>query len=341
MKFVDILRSCRRLAIVGTDKNAGKTVALNEFINNAAYHDIRLGITSIGRDGERLDIVTSTEKPPIYLPENTIIATAEGCLKASDASLEIIDVTPFQTAIGRIVICEVKGAGYVEIAGPDSNSEIRRVSDFMLQLGAETILIDGALNRKTQGSPTVADGIILSTGAVLSRSMESVVEKTKHTVRLLTLPQVNRGLLRICEESVGSSCISFIDREGRIIRTKYKTALGAAASIVNDIKEDYEYIVLPGTLMNSFIKSMHGVLRNKKIKMVVRDGTRVFAEPMDFRIFERLGGEIEVIDPINLLAVTINPYSPEGYYFDPEVLLRAMTESLYPLDVFDCMRGGA
>jgi hypothetical protein len=341
VKFVDILKRYRKIAIVGTDKNAGKTVALNEFINTAAENDIRLGITSIGRDGERLDIVTNTEKPSIYVPENTIIATAEGCLKTSEAALEILDITPFQTAIGRVVICEVRRGGYVEIAGPDSNSEIKKVSDFMLDLGVDNVLIDGALNRKTQGSPSVADGIILSTGAVLSRSIENVVEKTKHIVKVLTYPQVDKSLQRACEESANSSYVSFIDSEGRFIKTNYKTALGASANIIGELKEDYEYIVFPGTLMNSFIRAMQEVLRHKKLKLVVRDGTRIFAESMDLKIFERLGGKIEVIEPINLLAVTINPYSPEGYYFDPDLLLSAVGESLSPIDVFDCMKGGA
>lgn len=341
MDFVSIIDNYKKVAIVGTYKNAGKTVALNEFINASGYRNKRIGITSIGRDGERRDIVTDTEKPPIYVTEGTFIATAEGCLARFDTPYEIIDVTPFQTAIGRVVICSAKEDGYVEIAGPDSNKEIKHVCDFMLELGAEVVFIDGALNRKTQASPAVADGVILSTGAVLSRSLDAVIDKTRHTASMLTLPQIDKSIKSLCEEAATSSFVSFIDKNGNIINTHYKTALGLSNKILDMIKEDYEYIVFPGTLMNSFIKTMHTVLHSSNIKLVVKDGTKIFAEPMDYRIFQKLGGQIYVIDSINLLAVTVNPVSPEGYSFEPALLLDAMKEALYPLDVFDCMQGGS
>jgi hypothetical protein len=340
MNFTDIIEKYQRIAIVGTNKNAGKTVALNQFIDIAASKGKIIGATSIGRDGERKDIVTNTEKPPIFVPKGTLIATAETCAKSCEALLEIIDVTTLQTAIGRVVICRAKEAGYVEIAGPDSSSEIKKVCDIMQEHGAELILIDGALNRKTQASPALADGVVLSTGAVLGRSIDVVLNKTIHTVEMLTLPRVEAEDLRICGEAATLSYVSFIDKEKNIINTHYKTALGSAHKIMDLVKADYEYIVIPGTVMNSFIKAMHSVLRNNKIKLVVQDGTKIFVEPMDYRIFEKLGGRIKVIDPINLLAVTINPYAPEGYNFEPAFFYDVMKEALSPLDVFDCIQEG-
>lgn len=341
MYFKDIIENYKRIAVVGTFKNAGKTVALNEFIEVSGLKGKKLGITSIGRDGERRDIVTDTEKPPIFVPEGTYIATAETCALGTETTLEIIQVTAFTTAIGRVVICKTLEAGYVEIAGPDSNSEIRKVCDLMLELGADVVLIDGALNRKTQASPSVADGLILSTGAVLGRSIDVVIEKTLHAVKILTLPRAPEELVRICEEAATSSYVSFIDKNQNIINTHIKTTLGCAHKIIEQVKEDYEYIVVPGTVMNSFIKSMQNVLRNHKIGLIVRDGTKVFVEPMDYRIFEKLGGRLMVLEPINLLAATVNPYSPDGYSFEPVLLLEAMKEALYPLDVFDCMQEGS
>ncbi|EYE89797.1 hypothetical protein Q428_00445 [Fervidicella metallireducens AeB] len=340
MNFTEILKQYKKIAIIGTSKNAGKTVTLNELINIADNNSIRLGITSIGRDGERKDIVTDTEKPPIYVKKGTFLATAEGCLVKSTASFEIIDVTNLHTAMGRIVVCEIMDEGYVEIAGPDSSTEIKKVSDFMLELGADTVLIDGALNRKTQASPAVADAAILATGAVVSRSMDMVIERTKHTVKMLTLPQVEKDILALCEEAATSSQVAFIDKDKNIINTSYKTVLGIADDIICQVKEDYEFIVIPGTLMGSFLRGMQQLVRYKKIKIVVKDGTKIFVEPMDYKIFERNGGEIYVMEPINLMAVTVNPYSPDGYFFEPELFLKAMKDELYPIDVYDCMQGG-
>lgn len=340
MNFLDILKNNTTIAILGTSKNAGKTVALNEFINTASKHSIRIGITSIGRDGERQDIVTFTEKPPIFVPKGTFVATAEGCLSKFNTGYEIIDVTPFQTAIGRVIICQVVEDGFVEIAGPDSNSEIKRVCGFMRDIGADRILIDGALNRKTQASPAVADAVVLSTGAVLSRSMEVTIQKTQHYAKMLCLEKVRDDIEEICREAASMGVVSFIDNNKRIINTKYITALGCAKQIIGEINPDFEYVVLPGTLTGSFIRYIKDILEDNNIKIVVMDGTKIFVNVMDYKSFERLGGKIQVVDPINLAAVTVNPYSPEGYYFDPVIFIEAIREALYPIDVFDCMQGG-
>lgn len=340
MNFLEILKNNTTIGIVGTGKNAGKTVALNEFINIATRNSIRLGITSIGRDGERQDIVTFTEKPLIFVPRGTFIATAECCLGSFNTTYEIIDVTPFQTAMGRVVVCVVVEDGYVEIAGPDSNSEIKKVCEFMRDLGADKILIDGALNRKTLASPAVADAVVLATGAVLSRSMEVTIRKTKHYVKMLCLNKVSDNVVELCREAAASGRVSFIDNNGKVIKTEFVTALGGAKKITGLIRPEYEYIVLPGTLTTSFIKSMGDVIKANNIKIVVMDGTKIFVEGMDYRAFEKQGGIIEVIDPIFLAAVTINPTSPEGYSFEPSVFMAALSEALSPIDVFDCVQGG-
>ena len=44
--------------------------------------DESIALTSIGRDGERSDLVTNTKKPEIFVYDGTIIATAEKLLFA-------------------------------------------------------------------------------------------------------------------------------------------------------------------------------------------------------------------------------------------------------------------
>ncbi|WDC84991.1 hypothetical protein PL321_05445 [Caloramator sp. mosi_1] len=117
------------------------------------------------------------QKPKIYAYEGTLIATSQEALKSFSAKYEIIDIIDFTTCLGKIVIVKVVREGYVLLAGPDSNREIGEVSDMMLALGGDVVLVDGALNRKTQGSPSITDGCILSTGASLSRDMNVTIKK--------------------------------------------------------------------------------------------------------------------------------------------------------------------
>ena len=78
------------VSIVGMSKNSGKTVALNYLIQEAYGEGMSIGITSIGRDGESVDIVTDTDKPPIYLEEGTLLATSSQMIDLGDANIEKI-----------------------------------------------------------------------------------------------------------------------------------------------------------------------------------------------------------------------------------------------------------
>ncbi len=63
MQLIDLIRENRHqvVSVVGMAKNAGKTVTLNEIINQSMESGTLLGLTSIGRDGETQDVVTCTQ----------------------------------------------------------------------------------------------------------------------------------------------------------------------------------------------------------------------------------------------------------------------------------------
>ena len=84
MSLVDRLESTgeRSFAVVGLAKNCGKTTVVNHLIGEWGRRGVRLGLTSIGRDGEPVDLVTrlqkllAAEQPqiPLYTPQTLTIA---------------------------------------------------------------------------------------------------------------------------------------------------------------------------------------------------------------------------------------------------------------------------
>ncbi|MDD2481377.1 MAG: DUF1611 domain-containing protein, partial [Lutispora sp.] len=74
MKLIDLIYPSNKIvSIVGTYKNAGKTVTLNEIITQAGDKGIPIALISTGRDGEKRDVLTETEKPPVFVKKGTII----------------------------------------------------------------------------------------------------------------------------------------------------------------------------------------------------------------------------------------------------------------------------
>lgn len=182
------LDSYRTLSIVGMGKNAGKTTVLNRLLTLAGEGSLVLALTSIGRDGEAEDIVTGTKKPSIWVRAGTLIATAADMLRKGDVTPEILCVTDLRTPLGEVVVIRALSDGYVQLAGPSIIGQMERLVAELLALGADRVLIDGAVHRKSPAAPMVSEATILCAGASQGPDMEAVVRDTAHACRVLTLP---------------------------------------------------------------------------------------------------------------------------------------------------------
>ncbi|MDN5352493.1 MAG: hypothetical protein PWQ12_1414 [Clostridiales bacterium] len=323
----------RILSLVGMAKNAGKTVLLNHLISELAEAHQTVGLTSIGRDGERTDIVTQTEKPGIYVPAGTIIATAEALFYLSEAQMELLEVTEYATAMGKVVIGKCRRGGFVQLGGPVSNRSIREVAEKMRAFGAHYVLIDGALDRCASASPAVADACFLSTGAAISRRMDIAVEETAHRAMLFSLPAAENDAVSAHFENSGE--IALIDRnasgDGYQIRPLpvLKTGLGAAGPLLSEIRKNTAYILFPGALVYSvayeIMEGLGGLL--KPPAFVVRDATKVFISPREWRTLKRFQFELNVYESIRLLAVSANPVAPKGYRYDAAAFMAALKQA--------------
>lgn len=336
--IVDIAKKYSMIAVVGMAKNAGKTVALNALIDDAMMNDIPIGLTSIGRDGEQQDIVTNTEKPLIYVNEGTLVATSEMLFNRSEARLEVLNVTDESTSMGPIIIGRVKSSGHVQLAGPTTNLGIKRVSQTMLNYGAQLVIVDGALDRVSSASPSITEACILATGATLSRDMQKVVNQTVHQVGLFHLSGYEGPDKDRISQAIEQKEVILIDRDGQVDILSIKTALTAGKIIGQAIDKETRTVVIPGALVERTLLEIIEIVGNvSHVDFVIQDATRIFVEYFPWERFRRKGFSCYVMNPINLVALTVNPFSPSGYYFDGREFRRTLQEMLKPLPVIDCM----
>lgn len=340
MQLLDlIINKYKIISVVGMAKNSGKTVTLNGIIEEAIDNNIRLGITSIGRDGEKQDIVTFTEKPLIYISKGTIIATAEEIFKVCEANLEILEMTDYNTSLGRVVIARAISSGYVQIAGPCTNSDIKKVAGRMLVYGVDVAIVDGALDRVSSASPSITEATILATGAVLSRDMNKVIEKTAHQVKLFSLDANDDEEVNIiAQRAFEDKRIYIIDDKRDVEVLDIKTALGAGRKIAGALNDNSKYVIISGSLVTKTLKDIITCTKLfRNVTFIIKDATKIFIEYKDWLYFKKVGVNLRVMEKINILAVTINPYSPLGYYFSPEEFMDKMQDILNPVPVLDMM----
>lgn len=318
-------RKLGSVAIVGMAKNTGKTVVLNCLVRRATAAGRTVGVLSVGRDGEAVDVFTSRPKPRIWAPPGTLVATVPVGLSAAP-EVALLDPgsvrwTGIVTILGEIAVGRVLRAGKVELIGPTGQARVRRLVELLRDAGASLVLIDGALDRMASAAPPTAEGVILATGAVLGRSASEVARKTAFRVKLFLLPRAPEGFDR---DNAATAIVGEALTEADVARAA-EAGRGA------------EFLAASGAVTDRLLIAL-GRLRFGGT-LVVRDATRLLVSQEGVAFFESRGGRLAVEEPLRLMAVTVNSHNPTGPGLAADELLRAVGEAVRPVPVFDVVYG--
>jgi hypothetical protein len=337
----------RRLALVGLAKNTGKTEALAALLRELAAQSRVVGVTSVGRDGEEHDVIDSRiEKPRICLAAGSLVATTDMLLRASAIPHELLEDPRIRTPLGGVLIARLQGAGAIEVAGPSAAADVRAVSDAMLAHGAQQVLIDGAIDRRAASSPHIADGLIVSTGAVLDRDPDEVVRQTRDAIELVRLPSVDdataagRRLRELATRGAAGDLLVSEELEPIALPPRFVlTAEHEQIAALLDANPGASAMILAGALPERFLQSLLAPLqrRGRRLMLVVADPTRAFVYQRGPEWYRRQGIELHALERISLEAITVNPVAPQSHRLDSARLRRALEDAIPGVPVFDVL----
>ena len=321
------------LSIVGLEKNTGKTECLKYVLDRLPVQQKRMAVTSIGIDGETVDQVTRTQKPEIVLREGMFFGTSEMHYRQRRLVSELIDVSDENTSLGRVVTAKALTTGKILLSGPSSATSLKRWMTEMRRLHIDLVIIDGALSRMSSASPAVSQSMILATGAAYSANLSTLVSKTAHVVDLVNLELTDEdNIHRLLPIERG---VWFIDGDGEL------HSLEAMSSLSKDIRfegmDDCKTLYVAGALVDGLLEKVRKNKSLKQVELVVRDFTKIFVSPQQFRLFLKSGGRIRVMQKSKLIAVTVNPTSPSGYVLDSDTLCNRLSEAIQ-LPVYDLLK---
>lgn len=324
----------KSIAVVGLAKNTGKTVTVNCLLDGLSNRGLTVGLTSTGRDGEKADVLTDLPKPPVVLPRGAVVATAGGCLGQGTARLEILASLDISNPLGEIVLARVREPGTAEISGPERTRDVQAAID-ALRDWSDLVLIDGALDRIAASAPAVTEAAILATGAVLSYDLERVVESTVFSARKLLLPASVRltpqgaGLLAAGRSGVQS-------RDGTVKPLPMATLIDGPVELLDYLDAQWSCLLVGGALTNELARLLAAAAqRIPGLEVVVRDGTRIFADIRQWQELERNGVSVTAAAPINLLGVSVNPVGKHGRRIPGAALVEAIAKMLPGVLVVD------
>ena len=328
--FDEILES-RSVSVVGMAKNTGKTECLRYILTGCAARRHPVGVTSIGIDGESLDQVTGTDKPEITLQPGMLFVTAENYYRERRLTSEILDVSGTQTALGRLVAARSVTTGKVVLAGPTATGQVKGVIRKLHTMGAATVFVDGALSRKSLGSPAVTEAMVLATGAALSPNLPELVRKTRFVYDLLNMPAFESPLVPEMQEI--ESGIWSVSDEGTLVDLGISSAFLLERN-KHRLFEHGHTLFVSGAVGDNLFEFLRKQPQVADTTLIVRDFTRIFASPVSVYSFLQKGGKIRMLLNARLLCICLNPWSPSGYVMDSDKACATLSEAL-GIPVFD------
>lgn len=332
MPFIKDILQHRSLSIVGLEKNTGKTVCLNYILHRMNELGVHVGVTSIGVDGEQVDAVFATAKPEITLYEGTHFITSEQHYTKRQLVSILEHVDSRRTALGPLVTARVLVRGKALLSGAATTGVLKSQIEQLDSMGVGISIVDGALSRLSLASPTVTDAMILATGAAVSANVKQLVAKTKFLHNLICLNEVSselRDTLNNIESGIWA-----IDSE----QQPHDLNIRSAFLIGNTDNKMFAYgktFFAAGAISDRLLKIL--VTKERDITLITRDFTKLFITPEAYVEFTRRGGRLLVLQRSRLIAVTLNPTSPQGFLLDSRSTCEALSDALQT-PVYDVMK---
>ena len=330
MPFIEELIKYNSCSIVGLEKNTGKTECFNYVLQRLPLENKRVAVSSIGIDGETTDQVTKTAKPEIFLREGVYFGTSEKHYLMKRLSAELLEITNENTSLGNIIIGKALTPGKILLSGPSSTNGLRRWMDEMKKYDIDLTIIDGALSRMSLASPAVSESMILATGAAYSANINTLVQKTAFVVQMINLDLTSEDNSTTFNDIKNG--VWAIDEDNVIHDLKVASSL--SININTDGLKKCKTLFVSGALTDNFINHIRQNRIFNETEIVVRDFTKIFLTPMTYNSFVNAKRKITVLQKSKLIAVCVNPTSPNGIILDSEKLCKTLSEAI-KLPVYD------
>ncbi len=322
----------KTIGFFGTAKNTGKTTTVISLINSTLMKDCKVGVTSIGYDGEDFDNITKLPKPKYFMPQGTVIATAENTLKGNHKDCQVFKTTNVNSALGRILIIRINKPGYYILAGPTSTNYLNSILKEFEKLGMDYVFIDGALNRIAPFS--ITDGLIMATGAAKTTNIPVLVQETKAMCDLFKIPSANCQMPEYITLETGN------DRLKLPLKSLLtKEDLDVLLNIISS--ENISRLYIPGIITMPLLIMLRDAIK-KPLELIFSDVTKlILAGDIKevTRFFQNSENVLQhrIFRPIKLLGITVSPYyncyrhefgDYKAAYVDKDILLEKIRKAV-------------
>jgi len=322
-----------RIAFVGLAPKAGKTTAMRHVISGLADRKESFGVASAGVRDSDLEAAGGPASLVLRLPEGTVVATTAPALTRAGALIETLERVECATSVGYVLVSRVVQAGEVEVIGPGTGADLRRVAEAIHRHTAGPILIEGAIERKAFSAPGVAETLVISAGAGLAPDLDRVVPAVRYYLDLFQSPLAPPPATALFDRAQAESRCLLASEDWRVVDSFHWQMRDNAPSFLGRRDMGPIRAIVPQSVTDELVIPL---LRERmKIGFVVRDPMRNALSPVYHAAWQKNGGGVTVTHRPSVLAIAVNPINPTGPDFEPREFLEALREGLPHLSVHD------
>jgi len=308
------------IAIVGLCKNAGKTTFLNWYLRGLPCEGQCVGVTTTGRDGEDIDVVTALKKPKVCLCQGVYFTSFD---YVADNNLEVIQKLPFRVIGKRLWLYRALTDIQTEVVGPSTLAEQDALISIFQDYGCETVLIDGSIDRKSIGLSEQITKAILVVGAATG-NLDEIIMQAERVMLYSLFTKID-----IFDYYSITYCAN-----GQITETGIRSIYDNETTILDILRMDKEWVYFPGALTERSLRKLQKVLSICKGKVVFSSPISVNIPLSDLKALVQNKGLFCRV-PFPLSSVAVNSFSPQGEHIDSLVLRNRMKELFVGIPVVD------
>jgi len=305
------------IAIVGISKNSGKTTFLNWLVKRNP--NIKIAVTTTGRDGEDFDLLTGHNKPKVALPKNVIFTTFSEIINNQASHVKVLKKIPFQVIGKDLWLCETLHYTQTEIIGPVTCKEHNELISIFHDYECEIVLIDGSIDRKSICLSDKITHVVLVIGASFG-NLEEIKKRSKKIYYLSKIPKINIP---------DYECITYNNYS-----TNLKTIFGNENFINEILNKKPDWIYIPGSITNSSWNLIKNNFYNNNTTLIVNHPINIDINTN--HLFDIIAkNKIQSRIPFSLEVIAVNSNSPNNEHIDVDVLIKEIENIFYDIPVID------
>ena len=293
---------------------------MNWFLGNSKY--ALHGVTSTGRDGEEIDLLTAKKKPKVELPSGTLFTSFDYIAEQSPHQLKVMEKLPFRVIGKNIWLYRALGKIETEIVGPITLNEQIELINIFKNNKCDCVLIDGSIDRKSICLTDKISEIVLVIGAAAGKLAE-----------ICTQTEIIKMYSMIKTKKVKE--YEFITyKSNKIINTEIKSIYSNEDLISNILENQPDWIYFPGMLTSNSWQKFKNNLKCFK-------GDIIFNHPINLNIslheleFLLRNNRVFVRLSFPVKTVAINSFSPNNDHIDVNVLKEKISQIFNNLKIID------